>query len=106
MKRVLFIIFTIVIISCNEKTPKEIFIEKVSNELKKTLNDPHSFEFVSLEENIEKFVELNDALGDNAVDSRIYDFNYRAKNAYGALVLSKVTVLTDKDFLSFSIQNN
>ncbi|MBS3993167.1 MAG: hypothetical protein KGZ87_05580 [Bacteroidetes bacterium] len=67
------------------------------------MNDPSSFEFISFNSNVEKELEYIEGTGDNSSDVRFYDFKFRGKNAYGALIIDQALILTDKEFLSFRI---
>lgn len=104
MKNVLSLLLLFLIIGCYQKIDnKSVLIEKIENSIKETMNDPSSFEFISFESNLQKEQEYKDGTGDNSSDARFYDFKFRGKNSYGALVIDQVTVLTDKEFIAFSI---
>lgn len=49
MKKYLIILVCICFFNCEKTKPKDILIEKAENELKKTMHDPSSYQFVSFE---------------------------------------------------------
>ena len=101
------------ICSCNKSTPKDILIQKAETELKKTMHDPSSYEFVSFEEDLQKLSDVkiqNTKLGiepEYQSDVRYYKLIYRGKNMMGALILNETYVVcsNDKDLLFLRLEN-
>ncbi len=88
------------------KTPKEKLISEAENELKKSMNDPGSYEFVSFEEDAIK--EMEDQKQIKELDMQEYNMNdrffkltYRGKNKIGALIIDEVYVKASNDDLFF-----
>ena len=113
MKKMILIITMVFICSCNKSTPKDILIQKAETELKKTMHDPSSYEFVSFEEDLQKLSDVkiqNTKLGiepEYQSDVRYYKLIYRGKNMMGALILNETYVVcsNDKDLLFLRLEN-
>lgn len=118
---------------CNKfRTPEQNLLANAEEELKKHMNDPSSYEFVSFQVDTmdtqfarERLIDLQKDISkynNNAVINMIqndinqlkaqYNFNdkskvkykleYRGKNSFGALILSRVYVVaTNDDNLDF-----
>ena len=113
MKKMILILVMVFISSCNKSTPKDVLIEKAETELKKSMHDPSSYEFVSFEEDLQKLSDVkiqNTKLGiepEYQSDVRYYKLTYRGKNMMGALILNETYVVcsNDKDLLFFRLEN-
>lgn len=103
MKKVISIfILSILIFGCS-KDSKSILISKAEEELKISMHDPSSYEFVSFEEDLQKESEeqmKNKELNiepEYQSDSRYYKLTYRGKNKVGALILNEIYVIASND---------
>lgn len=101
MKYIAIILF-FTLFGCHNN-PKEILITKASEELKKNMHDPNSFEFVSLEEDIKKQNENElynkefDLEPQFQMNSKYFKLKYRGKNKLGALVLNEINIVASND---------
>lgn len=103
MKKVISIfILSILIFGCS-KDPKSILISKAEEELKISMHDPSSYEFVSFEEDFQKKADEqieNKKLNfepEYQSDSKYYRLTYRGKNKLGALILNEIYVIASND---------
>ena len=97
--------------------------EKAEEYLNQNLNDPSSYEFVSLEHvhditqednlnyRIDYFTDRNESIAEDLkklkndlgedvtkVACKAYEFNFRAKNEYGALILNKTRLFVSNEY--------
>lgn len=113
MKKIVLIITMVFICSCNKSTPKDILIQKAETELKKTMHDPSSYEFVSFEEDFEKELDVQMTSDLSKIqegykrDFSYYKLTYRGKNMMGALILNETYVVcsNDKDLLFLRLED-
>lgn len=135
-KILLLSLISTLMLSCNLKSdPKENLKEEAEKMLKTNLNDPSSYEFVSFEIDTAEIQVARQRLTDlktilpkstseiqtEIINDQIetlkskYDFEsknityslkYRAKNKFGALVLSNSKVTSDKDFNMLNLEKN
>ena len=126
MKRILLATLTTIIISCSsEKSQSEIIQEKAAEAIKKNMNDPDSYEFVSIDkidtivwtEKEQKdllanaIISINDKSFTDSIkevikerkmnnDFQFYDvkMSIRGNNSYGAKMLADYYVKFDKDY--------
>ena len=103
MKKIFTILVFICFYSCKQPTPKDLLIEKAEIELKKSMHDPSSYEFVSFEEDIQK--QSDELIKSNELgiepqyksNVRYYKLIYRGKNMMGALILNEKYVVCSND---------
>lgn len=112
-KIITIIIFSIICFGCSKLNPKDALISKAESELKKTMHDPSSYEFVSFDEDLKKesdekieYEKLNIKV-DYRLNARYYKLTYRGKNMMGALILNDIYVVAsdDKDLRFIGLEN-
>ena len=113
-KTVLMLVFSFIMIGCSfTKEPKDILISRAEEELKKSMHDPYSYEFVSFEEDLQKEAEeklKNEELKiepEYQSNPRYYKLTYRGKNKFGALILNEIHVVAsdDKDLFFLRLED-
>lgn len=94
MKKYLFILFSLLVMTACEKTPKERAEILVREYLEQTADDPSSIEIVSLSDFI---IMDSKTKSGGTVPAKYINVTYRSKNAYGALVKHNAAVRFDDD---------
>jgi hypothetical protein len=90
---------------------KEQLIKDAEADVKATMKDPDSYEFVSFKEDIEKEQDFNKGMeGVEGYDASkpkflIFKFTFRGKNSFNALVLQDVYVKSNNEYSFIEIES-